>query len=141
MKVKESAIWIKKAHWDLMLADVADQAPLEACGLVAGRDHSSVEVFPVENELHSPSRFRMEPNEQIRIFHYLAEAGLDLLAIYHSHPDGPAGPSQTDIAEAAYPEVVHLIWSQLHSSWTCQGYLIDDGKVRAIPIYIQSDDP
>ncbi len=37
------------------------------------------------------------------------DAGLELLAIYHSHPRGPATPSETDVARAFYPEAIYLI--------------------------------
>jgi proteasome lid subunit RPN8/RPN11 len=39
------------------------------------------------------------------------DAGLELLAIYHSHPQGPEGPSETDIAMATYPEATYIIIS------------------------------
>jgi hypothetical protein len=35
--------------------------------------------------------------------------GLALVGFYHSHPDGLAMPSQTDIRQSYYPDAVHLI--------------------------------
>lgn len=136
MKSTRQPIRLSSDHWDQMLDHVAEQAPLEACGLVGGRDRTSVEVFPVENELRSTSRYRLDPIGQLRIFQYLEEAGLDLLAIYHSHPHGPSIPSKTDIAEAAYPDVIHLIWSLQQSSWSCRGFLIDQQRVEEVPIKV-----
>ncbi len=138
MKLTGQPIWLRNDHWDQMLAHVAEQAPLEACGLVGGRGRRSMEVFPVENELHSPSRYRLDPKEQVRIFQYLDEGGLDLLAIYHSHPDGPSIPSETDIAEAAYPGVIHLIWSRQHSRWSCRGFRIEQHQAEEVPVNLQA---
>jgi proteasome lid subunit RPN8/RPN11 len=70
----------------------------------------------------------MEPEEQVRIFLSLEKLGWDLLAIYHSHPSGPDHPSSTDLAEAAYPESVYLIWFPQESEWACRGFLIQDGQ-------------
>ncbi len=122
--------------WEQMLEDVMSRQPEEACGLVAGLERRARQVYPVTNALHSPVRFRMAPEEQVRIFLSLEALGLDLLAIYHSHPAGPDRPSPTDLAEAAYPEAVHLIWSPQAGEWACRGYLVRDGKYQEIPVLI-----
>jgi proteasome lid subunit RPN8/RPN11 len=83
-------------------------------------------------------RYRLDPREQLRIFLELEEVGWDLLAIYHSHPGGPSTPSPTDIAEAAYPEAVYLIWSPDSGGWNCRGFLIQEGQVREVQV-IRSD--
>ena len=93
--------------------------PEEACGLLGGRlglpasGHPArcQAVLPVPNALHSPVRFRMDPAEQLKAFYWFEEHGLDLVAIFHSHPGGPGHPSATDLAEFAYPGTFYLIWS------------------------------
>ena len=85
--------------------------PLEACGLVAGTENRAVAFLPVSNELQSPSAFRMDPQEQLNAFLWMEKQHLDLLAIFHSHPQGPQTPSTTDIAEFFYPGVTSLIWT------------------------------
>ena len=86
-----------------------------ACGLLAGTALDGVGqvkiAIPVSNALHSPVRFRMAAEEQLAAFLHIEELGFELLAIYHSHPHGPASPSSTDLAEAFYPEALTLIWS------------------------------
>ena len=93
-------------------------------------------VHPVTNILHSPVRYRMDPQEQLRAFQEIDEAGLELLAIYHSHPNGPEEPSPTDIAEAYYPEVVYLIWSLASGNWQCRGFKIKKGVITETPLSI-----
>ena len=39
------------------------------------------------------------------------EQGLDVVGIYHSHPDHPARPSQTDLEEATFPGYTYVIVS------------------------------
>jgi proteasome lid subunit RPN8/RPN11 len=102
---------------DEMLAHVAGLWPEEACGLVGGRsgrggrDGRAVRLYPVENMRHSPVAFEMDPLQQIRAMLAMEAEGLELIAIYHSHPDGPARPSATDVANAYYPDAVQLIIS------------------------------
>lgn len=121
-------------HWGIMQADVLSCLPNEACGLLGGIGESVKIVIPVTNLLHSPVRFRMEPTEQLKAFQLLEERDLDLVGVYHSHPYGPDGLSATDISEAYYPDVVHLIWSNSNVGWQCRGFRIFGSEVRGVQI-------
>ena len=129
-------IRVTETHWNQMLADVNERVPEEACGLVAGKKNNSLAVYPVENIAHSPVRFLMDPQEQLRVFQVIDDRKWDLLAIYHSHPNGPDHPSPTDLREAAYPEAVHLIWSRNAGQWHCRGFLITKNSYQEIQVHI-----
>ncbi len=97
--------------------------PEEACGLLFGRGQRVDRAAAIENELHSRLRFRLEPRAQLSAMQSAEDDGLELLGIYHSHPEGPAQPSATDLQEAAYPEAAYLIWWRSSSgSWQCSLY-------------------
>ena len=123
-------------HWQQMRRHVHDCLPEEACGLIAGKENRSVLVFQVENELHSPVYFRMKPQEQIKSFLEMERKGLDLIAIYHSHPTGPYYPSETDRNEFAYPGSVYLIWSFLGSNWNARGFQMKDHQFNEISLQV-----
>jgi proteasome lid subunit RPN8/RPN11 len=125
---------ILNEHWEEMAADVSQRAPEEACELVAGMQDLTSRVFPIPNELHSRVRFRMEPRAQLDALLEIDAMGSELLAIYHSHPSGPARPSPTDIEEAAYPGVIHLIWHLQAGVWECSGYLVEEDQVYPVVI-------
>jgi len=118
-----------------MLDHVDRQSPLEACGLLAGKNDEVEKVIPVRNQAQSPVRFVMEPYEQLEAFNWMDANGLDLLGIFHSHPAGPETASVTDIKEAAY-EVVHLIWSQNRGRWQARGFWIENGNATEVPLQI-----
>jgi len=134
-------IFITKTHWEEMLEDVEQKDPNEACGLLAGsiikRGYKVLSVIPTQNVLHSPYRYQVEPEEQLKAFIQIEEKGWELLGTFHSHPDGPETPSQTDIIEAYYPEVVHLIWSKRNGRWKCRGFLIRDGLVVEVLVKVE----
>lgn len=94
-----------------MLAHVGELWPEEACGLLGGRDGRATHLYPVENVHHSPVSFEMAPLQQVQAMLAMEAEGLELVAIFHSHPHGPARPSATDVAHAYYPEAVQLIIS------------------------------
>jgi len=122
-------------HWQQMLQHVDRHIPLEACGLLAGRNDQVERVIEVLNQAQSPVRFVMDPYEQLKVFDWIEASGLDLLGIFHSHPAGPETASVTDIAEAAY-EVVHLIWSRTGDRWQARGFWIEDGEVSEVILRI-----
>lgn len=129
----ELALTIPGWCWESMQAHVKRLAPQEACGLLAGRKREVTGIFLVTNELASPVRFRMQAREQLHAMEQMDATGLDLLAIFHSHPRGPAVPSVTDINEAVYP-VVNIIWYASGPTWQARGFWIADGGVWDVPL-------
>ncbi|MBI3738005.1 MAG: M67 family metallopeptidase [Chloroflexi bacterium] len=126
---------LKQEHLDVMRADVEFHAPLEACGLLAGKNNSVEKVLLITNQAQSPARFRMDPSEQLKAFNWMESNELDLLAIFHSHPAGPETVSVTDIAEAAYP-VVQIIWSRPKGIWQARGFWIQDEQVTEVQLQV-----
>ena len=118
-----------------MLAHVEQNSPLEACGLLAGKNDHVEDVILVRNQDQSPTRFVMDPYEQLKAFDWIESRELDLLGIFHSHPAGPETASATDIAEAAY-DVVYLIWSWNQERWKVRGFRIENGSATEVPIQI-----
>lgn len=130
---------IRNAFYQAMLVDVARRAPEEACGLVVGQSGVVTQVYQVTNALRSRSRYRMDSQEQVDAFLAMEKNNQELLAIYHSHPAGPHAPSQTDLAEHAYPGVITLIWFPVGASWACRAYKIDEGRADEISLDLVDD--
>ena len=138
---RELKIRLDRGLWQEMLDDVTRRAPAEeACGLLSGKinqDHyQALEVHPITNHLHSPSRYDMAPKEVVATFDKIEVQGHELVGIYHSHINGPLEPSETDIEMAYYPDCVYLIWSRLQNAWTCRAYLIQGGQFWQLPLII-----
>jgi len=112
--------------------------PEEACGLLAGIERRVTLVMPIENQLHSPVRFSMEPRAQLKAFLDIDQENLQLVGIFHSHPAGPAHPSYTDIEEFYYPGAVSVIWSRQGGVWQARGFWIDAGSSDEVPLIITS---
>lgn len=126
---------LSREHWQEMQEHVDRHAPLEACGLLAGKDGRVQRVIPVRNQAQSPVRFVMDPYEQLQAFDSIEASGLELLGIFHSHPAGPETASATDLAEAAY-EAVHLIWSRREGRWQARGFWIENGRAAEVSLQI-----
>lgn len=131
---------ISEFHWQTMVYHCDSCLPEEACGLVGGRligeDARAEVVIPVVNALHSPVRYRMDPQAQINTFLDLERRGLDLVGIFHSHPSGPDLPSTTDVLEFQFPGVLMIILSPLGkiSGWKLRAFTIDESQFSEIRI-------
>jgi proteasome lid subunit RPN8/RPN11 len=130
-----SVLRIRQEHWNEMLRHVKHHAPLEACGLLAGKNDQVEKVLLVRNQAQSPVRFVMDPYEQLHAFEWIESHTLDLVGIFHSHPAGPETASVTDVAEAAY-EVVSVIWSRNNGVWKARGFWIQDKEVTEVSLMI-----
>jgi proteasome lid subunit RPN8/RPN11 len=103
-------------HIPRKLADsVIDHAyegfPLEVCGILGGTEGAVTSLFRMTNTDQSNEHFMMDPAEQFAVIKELRAKGLEMLAIYHSHPESPARPSAEDIRLALTPDVSYVIVS------------------------------
>lgn len=133
-----NSIKMKEAHRLEIVTHLQRAYPLEACGLLAGLSGEVSQVYVVENILQSATAFEMNPRQQLDAMLDCEARGLDLLGIYHSHPRGPQTPSETDVAQAYYPEAVQLIVSlQDPTRPIIRAFTIIDGRVDEVILTIE----
>lgn len=124
---------ICRETYEAVLAQLGAVWPREGCGLLGGIGERACRHVPVANVARRPDRFLMAPAEQIAALYSLEDAGARLLAIYHSHPAGPAHPSPRDVAEAAWSGVAHLIVSLADPRTPAAGvFRLDGGRITRI---------
>lgn len=89
--------------------------PDEGCGFFFGADgdqRTVTHVVKVTNarEGDRRRRFSIDPGDYRQAEKYAADHDLDLLGVYHSHPDHPAEPSEHD-RKVAMPFFSYVIVS------------------------------
>ena len=91
--------------------------PEECCGFLLGHvtaeGNRVVSAWRVENQ-HADNRTRrytITPQDYHAADRAARRQGLDVVGFYHSHPDHPARPSATDLAEATFPGYTYMIVS------------------------------
>ncbi len=123
--------------FEQMLEQAKAQAPIEVCGILAGNGSKVEKLYKMTNVDNSSSHFMMEPKEQFTVVKDIRSASLEMLAIYHSHPETLARPSAEDIRLALTPDVIYLIVSlQDAKAPAVKGLLIEDGTVTEVPVKI-----
>lgn len=91
--------------------------PNEGCGLLLGEaiqeQNIVTALLPLENRwpvaAEKPVRFLIEPADMVRAELQAAQAGQDILGIFHSHPDHEPIASPRDLAWATWPGYSYLI--------------------------------
>jgi proteasome lid subunit RPN8/RPN11 len=104
-----------------MLAQAVAELPNECCGLLAGKMVGAnpaaglplivAKRYPLVNAAASPTEYLSDADGLFAAHKDMRRLGIDILAIYHSHPTSPPVPSHTDRDRAYYPNVVYLIIS------------------------------
>jgi proteasome lid subunit RPN8/RPN11 len=109
-------------------------APRECCGIIAGRDGTPVQLYETRNIAAGNRLYEIDPAQLIDLeFREFPEQGLELVAIYHSHPESPAYPSATDVELAFWPDAVFLICSLADRDRPgIRGFRIRDGAINEL---------
>src|SRR5215472_13549029 len=87
--------------------------PDEACGVIAGPAGSDrpVRFIPMMNAERSPTFYRFDSMEQLRVWREMDERDEEPVVIYHSHTATQAYPSRTDISYASEPDAHYVLVS------------------------------
>jgi proteasome lid subunit RPN8/RPN11 len=87
--------------------------PDEACGIVAGPEGSDqpLRIVQMTNAERSPTFFRFDATEQLKVWRELDDRDEVPVVIYHSHTATAAYPSRTDVGLAAEPDAHYVLVS------------------------------
>jgi len=96
-----------------MLEQAQAELPNECCGFLAGTVEGGVgrvvARYPLVNELASPTDFFCADQSLGNASRDMRQRGIDVLAIYHSHPTSASVPSRKDLARHYYGEEVMCV--------------------------------
>jgi proteasome lid subunit RPN8/RPN11 len=116
---------------DAIVAHARRDHPDEACGIVAGPIGSDrpVRLVPMTNAERSPTFYRFDSLEQLRVWREMDDRDEEPVVIYHSHTATEAYPSRTDLDLAAEPDAHYLLVSTRDDDVEVRSFRIVDGVV------------
>jgi len=124
---------------EAMVAHARADHPDEACGMLAGPeglDRPERHIAMVNAE-RSPTFYRFDAREQLKVWRALEEAGDAPVVLYHSHTATEAYPSRTDVGLAAEPDAHYVLVSTRDPDHDeVRSYRIVDGVVTEEPVNI-----
>ncbi|MFC3896943.1 Mov34/MPN/PAD-1 family protein [Lentzea rhizosphaerae] len=130
---------IRRDLVDAMVAHARRDHPDEACGVIAGPYGSDrpERFIEMENAERSPTFYRFDAAEQLRVWREMDANDEVPVVIYHSHTATEAYPSRTDISFAGEPEAHYVLVSTRDPiEHEVRSYRIVDGVVTEEPVKI-----
>jgi proteasome lid subunit RPN8/RPN11 len=94
---------VNKAAWDLMVQHAEKTFPNECCGAllgtIDGETKTVTKAVAIENSYTGAqgARYELRPEDLLEADRQARAAGLELIGIFHSHPDCDAYFSKTDL--------------------------------------------
>ncbi len=91
---------LSEAQRQILSIEAIDKKPNECCALLFGKkDNNKIivnEIFIAENIEKSPLNFTISNEQLIQGYKIAEDKGLEVIGIFHSHPDSDPYPSATD---------------------------------------------
>jgi len=127
---------IKKEIIDSIVAHAKSGVPIEMCGYLASQDGVVTKHYELKNVDNSEDHFTFDPKEQFDTIKDARNNGLEVCAVYHSHPVTPARPSAEDIKLAYDPNISYVIVSLANGGSDVKSFKIKDKQVSPEDIEI-----
>ena len=124
---------------EAMVAHARADHPDEACGVLAGPEGSDRPERHVAmvNAERSPTFYRFDAQEQLKVWRAMDDADEVPVVIYHSHTATEAYPSRTDVNLAAEPDAHYVLVSTRDPGLDeVRSYRIVDGVVTEQPVSV-----
>lgn len=127
-------ISLKQSDYDKIVAHAKSEAPIEACGLIAGElsgsDKIIKKVYILTNIDHAEEHFTLDPREQLQAVKDMRAEGLTPLGNWHSHPVSPSRPSEEDKRLAYDSSASYLILSLMDEEPVLNSFHIEGDKAE-----------
>lgn len=118
---------------DTLATHARNNIPNESCAVLFGKienGHFTVkDIFLTKNTQESPVNFTISNKELIQVYEEAEKRNLDVVGIFHSHPDSSAYPSLTDQKYMEINPVPWIIFS--NKSQEFKAYIFDS---KIIPV-------
>jgi proteasome lid subunit RPN8/RPN11 len=130
---------ISRELHDKIISHARADHPDEACGVIAGPAGSDEpgRFIPMQNAERSPTFYRFDSGEQLKVWREMDDRDEEPVVIYHSHTATEAYPSRTDISYASEPQA-HYVLVSTRDPETAEfrSYRIIDGEVTEEPVTV-----
>jgi len=127
-------IVFSKNHIDILRKHAKEKEPNESCAILFGKSENSrfltKDVFLTKNIEQSPISFTISNDDLIKAYEQAEKNGLEIIGIFHSHPDSAAYPSTTDQKYMEINPVPWVIFSNITDEF--RGYILESTVVSIV---------
>ena len=124
-------IILSQSDKKILTEHAENEKPNESCAILFGKENLVTEVFLAKNIEESPVNFTISNEQLIEGYKIAEEKELEVIGIFHSHPNSDAYPSNTDKKFMQSNPVAWIIYSGVNNDF--KAYLLESDIVE-IPI-------
>jgi proteasome lid subunit RPN8/RPN11 len=110
-------IILKQSDKKILSQYSENQKPKESCALLFGKDNQVLDIFLTENIEESSVNFTISNEQLIEGYKIAEDKKMDVIGIFHSHPNSDAFPSNTDKKFMQSNPVVWIIYSGINKNF------------------------
>ena len=121
-------IILKQSDKKLLAQHSENQKPNEACAILFGKDNQVLDIFLTENIEESPVNFTISNEQLIEGYKIAEDKKMDVIGIFHSHPNSDAFPSNTDKKFMQSNPVVWIIYSGINKNF--RAFVLESDSVE-----------
>ncbi len=110
-------IILKQSDKKILSQYSENQKPNESCALLFGKDNQVLDIFLAENIDESSAKFTISNEQLIEGYNIAEQKKMDVIGIFHSHPNSDAFPSNTDKKFMQSNPVVWIIYSGINKNF------------------------
>ena len=112
------------------------QKPYESCAILVGNETDESwtvkEVVLTEDTAKSKVTFTISPDKEFEVDQKAKESNMEIVCIFHSHPESEAQPSETDKKFMRVNPFPWIIYSGTTKEMNC--FVLQDENVKQISI-------
>ncbi|MDA0756566.1 MAG: M67 family metallopeptidase [Crenarchaeota archaeon] len=112
------------------------EKPYESCAILVGNETDEnwtvKELVLTENTAKSRVTFTISPNKEFEVDQKAKESNMEIICIFHSHPESEAYPSETDKKFMRVNPFPWIIYSGKTEEMNC--FILEDENVKQISI-------
>ena len=133
--VNKSIILSEKDKEELAKYAEAEK-PYESCAILVGNETDEnwtvKEIVLTENTTKSEVMFTISPDKEFEVDQNAKESNMEIVCIFHSHPESEAQPSETDKKFMRVNPFPWIIYSGKTKEMNC--FILQDENVKQISI-------
>ena len=121
-------IILKQSDKKLLSQYSENQKPNEACAILFGKNNEVLDIFLTENIEESSVNFTISNEQLIEGYKIAEEKKMEVIGIFHSHPNSDAFPSNTDKKFMQSNPVAWIIYSGINKNF--RAFILESDSVE-----------